>query len=56
MATGKRAFLLKLDVKVYVRRGATRDEDHVFLELGDGLAQGRELAPEMDDDTDPATS
>ena len=24
----KRAFLLKLDVKVYVRRGATRDEDH----------------------------
>lgn len=55
----KRAFLLKLDVKVYVRRGATRDEDHVFLELGDGLAQGRELAPEMADDTaddDPRVS
>ena len=49
----KRAFLLKLDVKVYVRRGATRDEDHVFLELGDGLAQGRELAPEMADTRRP---
>ena len=52
----KRAFLLKLDAKVYVRRGATRDEDHVFLELGDGLAHRRELAPDMDDDTDPVTS
>lgn len=52
----KRAFLLKLGVKVYVRRGMTRDEDHVFLELGDGLAQGRQLIPEMHDDTEPAAS
>ncbi|HEX5290124.1 MAG TPA: recombinase family protein [Streptosporangiaceae bacterium] len=52
----KRAFLLKLGVKVYVRRGETRDSDHIFLEFGDGLAQGQELAPEMDDDINPAAS
>ena len=31
----KRAFLMKLGVVVRVRRGVTRDEDHVFLELPD---------------------
>lgn len=40
----KRAFLVKHGVKVYVRRGETRDQDHVFLELGEGLAQEGDFA------------
>jgi site-specific DNA recombinase len=42
---GKRAFLVKLGVVVGVRRGMTREEDRVFLELGDGLVdKGAEFA------------
>jgi site-specific DNA recombinase len=57
----KRAFLVKLGAVVRVRRGATRDMDHIFLEFGDGLVDdGAEFA--RDDDTmdetevDPVTS
>ncbi|MGH3120872.1 MAG: recombinase family protein [Streptosporangiaceae bacterium] len=36
----KRAFLMKLGVVIRVRRGETREADHIFLELGDGMVDG----------------
>ena len=55
----KRAFLLKLGVKVYVRRGETRENDLVHLEFGAGLVGGGlgdgVAAFMQDDDTDLAS-